>query len=811
MKLEFESNAVSSPLVNNDVPAEFDTEHGSPEVLQLLRDGIKAAQDGDQAEARTLLLRVTEADPNNENAWLWLASISEYPEELLVFLNNVLDVNPGNERALEWAKATKSLIAKTFVQRGIEASKNDQKKSAKQCFLQALVHDAESELAWLWLASVTDSTEEKMAHLQKVLAINPDNENALTSLQNSKRHSAKAMLPEANAAAISGDREKAREILAEILADAPDVEDAWMLQAHISDSFDEKIAAFERVLEINPENPVARANVDSLKYFSSNNPEGENVDAPSEDHEDSTAEDDMRFSALNDSDPVTEAYNSMDSSSLDIQYQEEEVVEFEEVEVPDEDSSDSLQLFEEEDLAVQGESPQEPAQVESEGEEESFEFEEEDCSPSFSAEDGEVDHEVDHDYAAENVDASEEAGTEPQAVEFMEDNPDFTSEEIAEFEAESEFENLNAKDGDLDFDADDDELQALFDTDTEAPEQAHLDPEEAHFEEEDQESDAAAAEADDDKAEMSPEESENTENDFELQSDESEVQEMESSENDEGVDEAQELEAVQETVEPESSETPGADFQAEHAPNFKSCPFCNESNEHQAFACHGCKAIFTISDIEMILSHKKANSEIISNSLKKMESNKTLRGVDVEELKHLGIGYLNLRDFRKGFEYLQEAAKKDPSDVVLVSQIDALAIRVAEIEEHQRDHEPISKGKRILIVDDSPTVRKLISGKLEKCGHEAICAVDGMDALAKINEVIPDLILLDITMPRMDGYQVCKLIRGNDATKDVPVVMISGKDGFFDKVRGRMAGTSNYITKPFGPETLMKTINEYVQ
>ncbi len=117
----------------------------------------------------------------------------------------------------------------------------------------------------------------------------------------------------------------------------------------------------------------------------------------------------------------------------------------------------------------------------------------------------------------------------------------------------------------------------------------------------------------------------------------------------------------------------------------------------------------------------------------------------------------------------------------------------------------------IFIVDDSPTVRKLISGKLEKCGHEAICAVDGMDALAKINEVIPDLILLDITMPRMDGYQVCKLIRGNDATKDVPVVMISGKDGFFDKVRGRMAGTSNYITKPFGPETLMKTINEYVQ
>ncbi|NNE67930.1 MAG: response regulator [Pyrinomonadaceae bacterium] len=143
--------------------------------------------------------------------------------------------------------------------------------------------------------------------------------------------------------------------------------------------------------------------------------------------------------------------------------------------------------------------------------------------------------------------------------------------------------------------------------------------------------------------------------------------------------------------------------------------------------------------------------------------------------------------------------------------MDALAVRLAEIEDQEKDTETKAEGKKILVVDDSPTVRKLISGKLEKCGHEPICAVDGMDALAKINEEVPDLILLDITMPRMDGYQVCKLIRSNEATKDVPVVMISGKDGFFDKVRGRMAGTSNYITKPFGPETLMKTVNEYIQ
>ncbi|MCO6509430.1 MAG: response regulator [Aridibacter famidurans] len=132
------------------------------------------------------------------------------------------------------------------------------------------------------------------------------------------------------------------------------------------------------------------------------------------------------------------------------------------------------------------------------------------------------------------------------------------------------------------------------------------------------------------------------------------------------------------------------------------------------------------------------------------------------------------------------------------------------MEQQNNSKEAQPTAKTILVVDDSPTIRKLISLKLQKCGHETICAVDGVDALEKIADVVPDLVLLDITMPRMDGYQVCKLIRGNDATKNVPVVMISGKDGFFDKVRGKMVGTSDYITKPFGPETLMRTVNEYL-
>ena len=122
---------------------------------------------------------------------------------------------------------------------------------------------------------------------------------------------------------------------------------------------------------------------------------------------------------------------------------------------------------------------------------------------------------------------------------------------------------------------------------------------------------------------------------------------------------------------------------------------------------------------------------------------------------------------------------------------------------------PQTTARTILVVDDSPTVRKLIAIKLEKEGHRVVPAVDGKDALAKLNDVMPDLILTDITMPRMDGYQFCKLVRSDETTKHVPVIMLSGKDGFFDKVRGRMAGSTAYITKPFEPETLLKVVNDY--
>jgi twitching motility two-component system response regulator PilG len=118
--------------------------------------------------------------------------------------------------------------------------------------------------------------------------------------------------------------------------------------------------------------------------------------------------------------------------------------------------------------------------------------------------------------------------------------------------------------------------------------------------------------------------------------------------------------------------------------------------------------------------------------------------------------------------------------------------------------------KVILVVDDSPTVCKIVKVTLTKMGCRVVIAEDGLEALAKIEDEKPDLILLDIIMPHMDGYQVCSLIKEKPHYKHIPVVMLSGKDGFFDKVRGRLVGSTGYITKPFQPHELTETVEKHL-
>lgn len=120
------------------------------------------------------------------------------------------------------------------------------------------------------------------------------------------------------------------------------------------------------------------------------------------------------------------------------------------------------------------------------------------------------------------------------------------------------------------------------------------------------------------------------------------------------------------------------------------------------------------------------------------------------------------------------------------------------------------QGVKVLVIDDSKTIRRSAENLLSKEGCSVITAIDGFDALAKIADSRPEIIFVDIMMPRLDGYQTCALIKNNSEFKTTPVVMLSSKDGLFDKAKGRIVGSDRYITKPFSKEELLGTIRTLV-
>ncbi|OOG80158.1 two-component system response regulator [Hydrogenophaga sp. A37] len=116
---------------------------------------------------------------------------------------------------------------------------------------------------------------------------------------------------------------------------------------------------------------------------------------------------------------------------------------------------------------------------------------------------------------------------------------------------------------------------------------------------------------------------------------------------------------------------------------------------------------------------------------------------------------------------------------------------------------------KVLVVDDSNTIRRSAEIFLKQGGHEVLLAEDGFDALAKINDYQPDLVFCDILMPRLDGYQTCAIIKRNARFSSIPVVMLSSKDGVFDKARGRMVGSQEYLTKPFTKDQLLQAVQQF--
>lgn len=118
---------------------------------------------------------------------------------------------------------------------------------------------------------------------------------------------------------------------------------------------------------------------------------------------------------------------------------------------------------------------------------------------------------------------------------------------------------------------------------------------------------------------------------------------------------------------------------------------------------------------------------------------------------------------------------------------------------------------KVLVIDDSNTIRRSAEIFLKQAGHEVLLAEDGFDALSKISDISPDIVFCDILMPRLDGYQTCAIIKRNQKFAHVPIIMLSSKDGVFDKARGRIVGSDYYLTKPFTKTELLEAVESFAR
>ncbi|MEW6736842.1 MAG: response regulator [Acidobacteriota bacterium] len=247
------------------------------------------------------------------------------------------------------------------------------------------------------------------------------------------------------------------------------------------------------------------------------------------------------------------------------------------------------------------------------------------------------------------------------------------------------------------------------------------------------------------------------------------------------------------------------------------CPLCAVSLQTKVSKCPKCRSILELTDIEALLNNGDADRSLINQAIERLENYSLNERIDKDSTDesfafnlhfHLALAYFNLKLPDEGLIHLREASNLTPTDNVLRAQVQVLTRQLTTIREKAWERQ---RQKIVLVIDDSPTVRKLVAVTLERHGYKVITAADGVQAMAKIEESMPDLILLDITMPYMDGYQVCKVLKNNLSTKQVPVLMLSGKDGFIDKVRARMAGAVGHISKPVDPDTLLAALQKHLK
>ena len=222
------------------------------------------------------------------------------------------------------------------------------------------------------------------------------------------------------------------------------------------------------------------------------------------------------------------------------------------------------------------------------------------------------------------------------------------------------------------------------------------------------------------------------------------------------------------------------------------CPLCDGGNFDRANKCRRCGALQGIDDIFALAENRGVDEVLVAKGAEKWLQ-RLIGGPNLEAHLNVARAYLNLNRSAEALLHIEKACELRATDEGLQMVLGTLRSR-----------------KLVLAVDDSETVRRLISVSLERKGYRVVTAEDGIQALGRLAEHTPSLVLLDISMPKMDGYEVCKVIKRNHTLKHVPVLMLSGKDGIFDKIKGRIAGATGYISKPFDVAMLLHALDRYL-
>lgn len=250
------------------------------------------------------------------------------------------------------------------------------------------------------------------------------------------------------------------------------------------------------------------------------------------------------------------------------------------------------------------------------------------------------------------------------------------------------------------------------------------------------------------------------------------------------------------------------------------CPFCWAPMENSSNDCLYCKSHLIIDD-NFFTSARNGDPEILNKAIERY-TRVIGREQNISAHYYLSLAHLNMEHWEEGLNLFHKTVKLAPKKTFFSNQLrtllnhmaskeSAFEAKIADTAKHVYiPPEDKDKKKKILVVEDSATTRKVISITLVQKGYEIIEAKDGLEALSRLNEEKPDLILLDIILPKMDGYKILSIIKNNNLFKNIPVIMLTGKDGFLNKMKGRLAGSTAYLTKPFNPKELVDTIAKHI-